>query len=449
MTHSARLALLLTLGLTPGCGDSGREAGGADTTVAAGPAPAAGGESSGVTFPEGFRGTVFADTLGGARHAATAPNGDLYVNTWRSPYDTTRAAPAGGYVVALRDSDGDGRADVIRRFGPTAEAGSKGGTGIAVYRGAVYVEADSSILRYRLTPGELAPGGAPDTIVAGLTTEGGHPMHPIAIDSAGNLFVNLGSDTNACQVKDRTPESPGQQPCRELGERAGIWRFRADRVGQRFTPRARYATGIRNADGLAADAAGALYATQHGRDQLAENWPKLYDWKRSARLPAEVLLRIEQGGDYGWPYCYHDPERQSLVLAPEYGGDGKQIGQCGEKRAPVAFFPAHWAPNALAFYSGTAFPEKYRGGAFIAFHGGFDRAPLPNEGFNVMFVPMGANGSPSGAAEVFADGFAGPGRPLPAAALHRPVGVTEGQDGSLYVSDDRGGRIYRIVFRGN
>jgi glucose/arabinose dehydrogenase len=88
-------------------------------------------------------------------------------------------------------------------------------------------------------------------------------------------------------------------------------------------------------------------------------------------------------------------------------------------------------------------------GAFIAFHGGFDRAPFPNEGFNVMFVPMGSNGTPSGAPEIFADGFAGPGGPLPGAALHRPVGVTEGHDGSLYVSDDRGGRIYRIVFVGN
>jgi glucose/arabinose dehydrogenase len=435
----------LALALAAGCGGSGRETGaGVDTAASAAPGavPAAGG----VTFPDGFTGTVFADSLGAVRHAATAPNGDLYLNTWRSPYDTTRQAPPGGFVVALRDSNGDGKADIIRRFGPTSESGSKGGTGIAFYRGAVYVEADSSILRYRLAGDELAPTGAPDTIVTGLTTEGGHPMHPIAIDSSGNLFVNLGSDTNACQVKDRTPESRGQQPCRELAVRAGIWRFSAERTGQRFTPRARYATGIRNADGLAADAGGAFYATQHGRDQLAENWPKLFDWKQSARLPAEELLRVEEGGDYGWPYCYYDPERRARVLAPEYGGDGKEVGECARKGEPAAVFPAHWAPNALAFYTGTAFPEKYRGGAFIAFHGSWNRAPEPQEGYNVVFQPMTA-GKASGDFEVFADGFAGD-RKQPGSARHRPAGLAVSPDGALYITDDQRGTVWRVGYRG-
>jgi glucose/arabinose dehydrogenase len=85
----------------------------------------------------------------------------------------------------------------------------------------------------------------------------------------------------------------------------------------------------------------------------------------------------------------------------------------------------------------------------VAFHGGFDRAPLPNEGYQVQFVPFSANGMPSGDAETFADGFAGSAGPLPATARHRPVGVTEGPDGSLYVSDDRGGRIYRIIYVGS
>jgi glucose/arabinose dehydrogenase len=306
------------------------------------------------------------------------------------------------------------------------------------------VEADSSILRYRIAGNELVPTGAPDTIVAGLTTEGGHPMHPIAIDSSGNLFVNLGSDTNACQVKDRTPGSPGQRPCRELAMRAGIWRFSGERTGQRFTPRARYATGIRNAGGLAVDAGGAFYATQHGRDQLAENWPKLFDWQQSARLPAEELLRIEQGGDYGWPYCYYDPERRSRVVAPEYGGDGKEIGECAGKGAPVAAFPAHWAPTALAFYTATAFPEKYRGGAFIAFHGSWNRAPEPQEGYNVVFQPM-ADGKPSGDFEVFADGFAGA-RKQPGSATHRPAGLAVGPDGALFITDDQRGTVWRVGY---
>jgi glucose/arabinose dehydrogenase len=101
----------------------------------------------------------------------------------------------------------------------------------------------------------------------------------------------------------------------------------------------------------------------------------------------------------------------------------------------------------MTFYTGTQFPDRYRNGVFIAFHGGFDRAPLPNEGYNVMFIPMGANGNPSGPAEIFADGFAGSTGPLPANAVHRPVGITEGPDGSLYISDDRGGRIWRVIYR--
>jgi glucose/arabinose dehydrogenase len=444
MTSTARSMLSLALALAAACGRQERAPGTGDDTTAT--ATGAAAPAGGVTFPEGFTGTVFADSLGAVRHATTAPNGDLYVNTWRSPYDSTRRVPPGGFVIALRDTTGDGKADVVRRFGPTSESGSKGGTGIAFHRGAIYVEADASILRYRLADGELGPTGAPDTIVTGLTTTGGHPMHPLAIDSSGNLFVNLGSDTNACQVKDRAPESRGQQPCRELAVRAGIWRFSAERIGQRFSPKARYATGIRNADGLAVDAGGGFYATQHGRDQLAENWPKLFDWKQSARLPAEELLRIEEGGDYGWPYCYYDPEAKSRVLAPEYGGDGKAVGQCAAKAGPVAVFPAHWAPNALAFYRGTAFPQKYHGGAFIAFHGSWNRAPEPQEGYNVVFQPM-ANGQASGDFEVFADGFAGE-RKQPGSATHRPAGLAVSPDGALYITDDQRGTVWRVGYGG-
>lgn len=449
MTHAARFALLLASVLVAGCG-------GADRAPAAGGEAAATGDSAlasrtadgtgGVTVPDGFRITVFARELGATRHAAAAPNGAIYVNTWRSPYDSTRRAPPGGFVVALRDSDGDGGADVVERFGPTSESGSHGGTGIAVWRGAIYVEADSTILRYRLTGDELVPSGAPDTIVRGLPASGGHPMHPIAIDSAGNLYVNLGSDTNACQERDRTPESPGRDPCRELERRAGIWRFSAERTGQRYAPAARHATGIRNAVGLAVDADGQLYSTQHGRDQLAENWPKRFDWKQSARLPAEELLRIERGADFGWPYCYYDPEQQKRVLAPEYGGDGKQVGRCAQKRGPVAVFPAHWAPNGLAFYHGSGFPDRYRGGAFIAFHGSWNRAPEPQEGYNVVFQPM-RDGKPAGEFEIFADGFAGA-RKEPGLAEHRPAGLAVGRDGALYITDDQAGTVWRVGYGG-
>ncbi|MGI9042165.1 MAG: PQQ-dependent sugar dehydrogenase [Gemmatimonadales bacterium] len=442
---AARSASALAM-VSAACGP-GERATPATDSVATSP-PAAPAASAAITLPPGFTASIFADTIGSARHAAAAPNGDLYVNTWRSPYDTTRRAPAGGFIVALRDSNRDGRADLIRRFGTTAKAGSRGGTGIALRDGALYVEADSAIVRYALGGNSLVPAGAPDTIVLGLTMEGGHPMHPIAVDGRGNLFVNMGSATNACQKKDRTPGSPGARPCPELRTRAGIWRFSASRTGQRFTPAARYATGIRNAVGLAVHPGdGSLYATQHGRDQLAENWPQLFTFTESAELPAEELLRIVEGGDYGWPHCYYDPTQQRLVLAPEYGGDGKTVGMCKDKLGPVAVFPAHWAPNGLGFYSDSAFPSRYRGGAFIAFHGSWNRAPEPQQGYNVVFQPLD-DGKVSGEFQVFADGFAGA-RKEPGLAEHRPSGVAVGPGGALFITDDQRGRVWRVTHAGS
>lgn len=437
-----RIVLLVGAVCLAACGRTDRPGPAADS-VGAGKAARA---AVALKLPPGFTATVFAEGIGSTRHIVAAPNGNVYVNTWRSPYDTTRRVPPGGYVVALRDTNSDGKADLIRRFGTTSESGSKGGTGIAIRDRALYVEADSSIIWHVLPPDSLVPTMEPEVIVAGLTTQGGHPMHPIAVEGR-NLYVNMGSDTNSCQVKDREPESPGQQPCRELHQRAGIWRFEIV-TGRRFSQARRFATGIRNAVGLAIyPGDGSLYATQHGRDQLAQNWPKLYDWKQGANLPAEELLRVEQGADYGWPYCYHDSTvTGGRLLAPEYGGDGKKVGDCAGKRRPVAIFPAHWAPNALVFYSGKMFPSSYQGGAFIAFHGSWNRAPEPQDGYNVVFQPM-ANGKASGSYQVFADGFAGA-RKEPGLAAHRPTGLAVGPDGALYVTDDQRGRVWKVTYNG-
>jgi len=187
---------------------------------------------------------------------------------------------------------------------------------------------------------------------------------------------------------------------------------------------------------------------------LFENWPQFYTQEEDAVLPAEEFVRIRRGSDNGWPYCYHDAVfEHRKVLAPEYGGDGQRVTgtqgiDCARFNQPFVSFGAHWAPNGMHFYEGNQFPRHYRHGAFVAFHGGFDRAPLPNEGYQVAFVPFDDNGRPSGATETFADGFAGSTGPLPATAKHRPVGVTEGPDGSLYISDDRGGRIWRVIYTG-
>jgi glucose/arabinose dehydrogenase/mono/diheme cytochrome c family protein len=404
--------------------------------------------ASELTLPQGFCATVFADSIGHPRHLAVAPNGTVYVNTWSGKYYGNDKPPAGGFLVALRDTTGDGRADVIARFGDSVQSGGAGGTGIRIYNNALYAEANDKILRYSLAGGAITPAGRPEVVVQGLPLTGDHPMHPFGIDSSGGLYVDLGSATNACQIKNRIALSPGHRPCTELRTRGGIWRYDAKATGQHFSPRERYASGIRNGEGIAVDASGrGLYSTQHGRDQLAENWPKLYTAEQGQNLPAEELLRLEQGADYGWPECYFDSAQAKLVLAPEYGGDGgKAVGVCATKQAPVAFFPAHWAPNDLLFYNGTQFPSRYRGGAFIPFHGSWNRAPGPQGGYNVVFVPF-ANGKPTGKYVVFADGFAGANKD-PGQAAHRPSGIGAGLDGALYISDDLHGRIWRVAYTG-
>ena len=378
---------------------------------------------------------------------AFSPNGVLYVNTWSGTYYRNDTPPPGGFLVALQDTKGEGRADMVKRFGPGVESGNAGGTGIALYNGALYAETNDRIVRYALSAGATTPDAPPEVVVSGLPLTGDHPMHPFRIDAKGELFVDLGSATNSCQVANRMPNSPGREPCTELETRGGIWRYDANRTGQRFSAAERYITGLRNGEGIAFDSAGRIIATQHGRDQLRENWPKLYTPENGANEPAEELVQLERGADYGWPYCYFDLTQHKLVLAPEYGGDGgKAVGQCADKRAPVAAFPAHWAPNDLLLYSGDQFPAAYRGGAFIAFHGSWNRAPFPQAGYNVVFQPL-ADGKASGPYVVFADGFAGA-IEEPGQAAYRPSGLALGPDGAIYISDDQHGRIWRVTYHG-
>lgn len=407
------------------------------------------GNNGGIVLPPGFCATVFADKIGHARNMTVAPNGVVYVNTRSGRDYGNDMPPPGGFLVALQDTTGDGFADATARFGKTFQQGNRGGTGIGIYNGALYAESNDRIVRYELPRSGIVPKGDPETVVSGLPLTGDHPMHPFAIDKNGDLFIDVASATNSCQAKNRIPNVPGNQPCVELKTRAGIWRYDANKTGQKFSPAERYATGVRNADGMAIDATGSgLYATQQGRDQLYENWPKLYTEEQGANLPAEELLNVKQGDDFGWPECYYDNDQKKLVLAPEYGGDGgKKVGICADKKGPVAAFPAHWAPNGLLIYGGKQFPSVYERGAFIAFHGSWNRAPSPQGGYNVVFQPL-ANGKASGKYIVFADGFAG-GHKDPGEASHRPAGLATGPDGVLYISDDRQGRIWRVTFHGD
>jgi glucose/arabinose dehydrogenase len=409
-------------------------------------------DNGGITLPNGFCASIFADSIGHARHLVVGSNGDVYVNTWSGPY-YQGPTHSGGFVVALRDTNSDGKADIIKRFGSSRPNG--GGTGIGLYNGSLYAEeGDTSskrIVRYSISTDSMTPTAAAVTVVAGLPANGDHPMHPFAIDASGNMYIDIGSATNSCQVKNRTLESVGRKPCTELQTRAGIWRYDANTPNQKFSTAERYATGIRNAVGIALDGAGQLHSTQHGRDQLYDNWPKLYTAEQGQNLPAEELMVIEQGGDYGWPTCYYDGTQRKLVLAPEYGGDGGKaaLGDCATKKGPEAFFPAHWAPDGLMFYTGSQFPAHYKDGAFIAFHGSWNRAPGPQQGYNVSFVPY-AGGKPADASryEVFADGFAGAVK-QPDRASHRPAGVAQAPDGALYITDDKAGRVWKVVYKGS
>jgi glucose/arabinose dehydrogenase len=399
------------------------------------------GDNAGLTLPAGVCAIVYADSIRHARHIAIASNGDVYVALEGT--DPATKGP-GASVMALRDTTADGKADV------TEKIGTVGNTGVALANGYLYVDEGKQIVRYKRANNELKPSGAREVIVSGIPLLPGHRARNIAVSADGSLFVNVGSHSNSCQKKDRADGSLGNDPCTELETRAGIWRFDANKAGQPFTPNARYATGIRNGMGMTISPDGQLYVTQHGRDQLYDNWKTVFPTTQyQAENPGEEFLQVNQGDDFGWPYCYYAMDQKKLVTAPEYGGDGKKTDRCDTKKGPVAVFPGHWAPMSALFYTGNRLPSKYRDGVFIAFHGSWNRAPDPQAGYNVVFQPM-SGGKASGDYEVFANGFAGlpAGEIQPDRAKHRPVGLAQAPDGALFITDDVGGRIYRITSAG-
>lgn len=387
-------------------------------------APVCENDNGGLVLPDGFCALTVGATLGPVRQLTVAANGDVYAAV-------AAKDGQGGGVIAFRDTTGDGRPDETAHFGPG------GGNDVELRGEYLYLARNDRILRWRLGGGRLAPAGEPEVVVAELPADGGHVAKSIAF-RGDVMFVNFGSRTNSCQENDRVAASRGVDPCAELERRAGIWVFAADRTGQTVADGRRFATGLRNAMALAVEpGTGALYAGVHGRDQLAQTWG--FSAEVNASDPAEILARVSEGDDYGWPYCYYSNVQHRLLLAPEYGGDGRRTDRCESQPAPVIAFPGHWAPMALAFYRSTAFGPKYADGAFMAWHGSWNRAPLPQEGYRVVFIPF-RGGRPTGEYETFATATEGP------TAL-RAAGVAVGPDGSLYISADRNAKIWRIVRR--
>ena len=387
-------------------------------------------DNAGLTLPAGFSATKVADNLGNTRHLLVTPQNDIYVRV---------GDPKNGKGILVLHVDNNGKATTTGGFG------NYGGTGIALKNGYLYTSSNDEIFRYKVDANnKVTDTSHPEKIVTGLVNKGMHNSKSIVLDNAGNIYVNVGAPSNVCaeQGNDKT----GMKPCPILDSAGGIWMFKADKQNQAYGSGVRYATGLRNVVGLDwNNTTNTLFVMQHGRDNLSTTFPQYYTSQQSAELPAECMYELHQGDNCGWPYMYYDHVQHKKLICPEYGGDGKKEAD-GNYRDPATAFPGHMAPDGLLFYTGNMFPEKYKNGAFIAFHGSWNRAPEPQKGYLVAFVPFN-NGRPSGNWEIFAAGFAGGQEFMqPSKAKHRPCGLAQGPDGSLYVSDDTGGTIYRIVY---
>lgn len=387
--------------------------------------------NAGLTTPEGFKAIKLVENIGVARHLIVTAKGYIYVRL---------AKPVNGRgTLFLKETNG--QASVVNGFG------NYGGTGVHIYNSYLYVASNSEIFRYKLNADEeVIDPDHPETIVTGLVDKGTHETKSIMMDNAGKMYIPVGCPSNSCQVNDRQKGSLGLPGCPLLKTAGGVWQFSPDKLNQTYKDGLRYATGLRNV--VAVDwntQTNQLYVMQHGRDQLNNLFPDMYTIKQSAELPAECMYALKNGDNAGWPFIYYDQFQHKKIQAPEYGGDGKKEGN-SDFIDPVAAYPGHMAPNDLLFYTGNQFPARYKNGAFIAFHGSWNRAPEPQAGYFIVFQPF-KDGKPFGNWEIFADGFSGsPEQTASGRADHRPCGLAQGPDGSLYIADDVKGTIYKISY---
>ncbi|EAR01860.1 PQQ-dependent sugar dehydrogenase [Maribacter sp. HTCC2170] len=410
------------------------------------PLPPGDPDNGGLILPEGFEAVVVVDSIGSARHLAVNDNGDIYIKM--------RYAHPEGENIGLRDTDNNGKADIIKRFGVYDQKGWYG-TGMRIYNDYLYFSTAGEVYRQKITPDKLVPEAKTELILTDDFKNAlygySHIAKPITFDNDGHIYIPFGSPSDVCQPGDldRKPGALGQYPCPELEWHAGVWQFDANRTNQLQKDGKRYATGIRSIVGMDwNDTDNTLYALQHGRDNMNRNWPDIYSPWQSAMLPAEEFLRVKEGSDAGWPYYYYDQIQGKKVLNPEYGGDGIKEGNGAENVQPIIGFPGHWAPNDLHFYKGDQFPKHYKNGAFIAFHGSTIRSPFPQSGYFVGFVPF-KNGK-AGDWEVFADGFVQVDKIVDTdEAGYRPMGIAMGPDGSLYISESEHGKIWRVMYKGD
>jgi glucose/arabinose dehydrogenase len=395
-------------------------------------------------LPRGFEALVVFEGTGESREIYVREDGDIFVSL-----AGLSDAP---HILGLRDEDGDYVIDTVEKFYhlKTPESQRRPRVHIEYFNEHLYAVENEQLVRMHLPPGQLAPDGEVEVIVDRIPYQRGHHARTLSIDDDGWVYVNIGAPSNVCQTERRTKGSPGLDPCPQLEQHAGIWRWRGNLLHQEREDGELFASGIRNAVAQTWDPVyGGLYVGQMGRDRLDTLWPERFDSRQNAELPSEEFFRTEKGQNYGWPYCYYDHLQGKKVLAPEYGGDGVTIGRCSQFSGPQVTFPGHYSPSSIAFYHGEQFPPNYRGGAFVALKGSWNRAPMPQDGYIVAYVPF-ADGAPTGAWEVFADGFKGFATLYERDnALYRPQSVSVHPDGSLYILDNNKGRIWRVTYSGD
>lgn len=326
--------------------------------------------NAGLIIPQGFTAVKLIEGIGRVRHLIVTPKGNIYARLAR--------AVNGKGTLLLQESNG--KATVKSGFG------NYGGTGVRLYKGYLYVASNSEIFRYKVDANEqvINPNSA-ETIVTGLLDKGTHETKSIMMDNAGNMYIPIGCPLNSCQVEDRKRGSPGIPGCPLLEISGGVWQFNPDKLNQTYAEGVRYATGLRNVVGIDWNTqTNQLYVMQHGRDQLDNLFPDMYNQKQNAEIPAECMYALKKGDNAGWPFIYYDPLKNKKMQAPEYGGDGIKEGSA-EYIDPAVAFPAHMAPNDILFYTGSQFPDKYKNGAFVAFHGSWNRGPEPQAGYFVVF----------------------------------------------------------------
>lgn len=337
-----------------------------------------------VQAPAGFEVQVFAEGLNGPRFMAFSPDGVLHV-----------ADRLNDRIVALPDGDGDGRADRVQ-----VVAGDIPRPHSIVYHdGAWYVGITTGVLRLVDADGD-GVAEQQETVIDTLPEGGQHSTRTVEFLPDGRMVVSIGSSCNVCEEEDP--------------RRAAIVIYDgANGGGERV-----YASGLRNAVGLAVQpVSGDLWASNNGRDLMGDD------------LPPENIYRIVDGGDYGWPHCH-----SGRIEDPDLGF----AGACEGVDPPVTEMQAHSAPLGLTFYQGDSFPAGYQDDLFIAFHGSWNRS-RPT-GYKVVRLPF-ENGRPAAEVVDFATGWLDE---ESGEVSGRPVDVVPGPDGALYVSDDKGGFIYRI-----